>query len=158
MSILEPYRDVTRSARSQPVRLAQLMDLPKPLQMNDLRLADAVETGLPVRTFDAIALALAPFGKAAMNTVVSESTYRRAQKSAPRRLSRDASERVYDLARVLDETLGLYRGDQESVFTFLTTRHQLLEGRTPFDVARSSSAGANVVLDIVRQARAGVAI
>ena len=35
--------------------------------------------------------------------------------------------------------------------------HPLLEGETPFDLARSSSAGAEAVLNLVRRAEAGIA-
>jgi hypothetical protein len=34
----------------------------------------------------------------------------------------------------------------------------VLEGRTPFDVAKASSAGADLVVKVLRKADAGVAV
>ena len=39
-----------------------------------------------------------------------------------------------------------------------TGRSPLLEGKTPFDMARSSSAGTEAVLNLIRRAEAGMAL
>lgn len=125
--------------------------------MNDLAIADAIQTGLPVNAFEALVSFLKSIDASAMYKVISELTYRRA-KATKAHLSRDASERVYDVARVLDEVLGAYHGDLDRALEFLRMRNQLLKGRTPFDVASSSTAGANAVVSLVRRAKADVAI
>ena len=51
-----------------------------------------------------------------------------------------------------------YRGDRSAIENFLNRPHALLEGDTPFDMARSSSAGAEVVLNLIRRAEGGVAV
>lgn len=40
----------------------------------------------------------------------------------------------------------------------LNRPHPLLEGETPFDMARSSSAGTEAVLNLIGRAEAGVAL
>lgn len=49
------------------------------------------------------------------------------------------------------------RGAQAATDTFLNRPHPLLEGETPLDVARSSLAGAEAVLNLMRRAEAGIA-
>ena len=41
---------------------------------------------------------------------------------------------------------------------FLNRPHLLLGGRTPLDVARESTTGADLVVRIIGEARAGVAV
>ena len=41
---------------------------------------------------------------------------------------------------------------------FLERPHPLLDGATPLDMARSCSAGAHAVLNLLRRAEAGVAV
>ena len=72
-------------------------------------------------------------------------------------LSRELSERLYEIGRVVDAVSSAYRGDWEAIDKFLNRAHPLLEGETPFDMARSSSAGADAVLNLIRRAEAGVA-
>ena len=50
-----------------------------------------------------------------------------------------------------------YRGELDRVEAFMTRPHPLLAGETPFDMARSSSAGADAILNLIRRAEAGVA-
>ena len=45
-----------------------------------------------------------------------------------------------------------------AIDTFLHRPHPLLEGETPFDMARSSSAGTEAVLNLIRRAEAGMAL
>ncbi len=66
--------------------------------------------------------------------------------------------RIHELASVVKEVRRAYHGDRNAVRLFLSRSHPLLEGRTPFDVARSSSAGVETVLNLVRRAQAGAAL
>ena len=73
-------------------------------------------------------------------------------------LSRDHSERLYDVGRVVDALGRAYRGDQEAINGFLNRAHPLFDGETPFDMTRSSSAGAEAVLNLIRRTEAGIAL
>lgn len=66
-------------------------------------------------------------------------------------------ERLYEVGRVVDAVGRAYRGDRDAIEAFLNRPHPLLDGETPFDRARSSSAGAEAVLNLVRRAEAGIA-
>ena len=73
-------------------------------------------------------------------------------------LPREHSERLYELSRAVDTVSRAFHGDEGRVAAFLTRPHPLLDGETPFDLARSSSAGADAVLNMLRRAEAGVAL
>lgn len=65
---------------------------------------------------------------------------------------------IHELANVVKEVDRAYHRDREAVRLFLCRPHPLLKGKTPFDVARSGSAGVEVVLSLLRRARAGTAV
>ncbi len=140
---------------SQATRLAQLLSLEVSGQFDDVALARRVSEGLPIRSVSRLAEMI---GKPLIvGPVVPEPTLRRAQK-AGKPLSREHSERLYELSRVLDAVYRAYQGDRDQVIAFLTRRHPLLDGETPLDMARSSSAGADAVLNLLLRAEAGVAV
>ena len=58
--------------------------------------------------------------------------------------------------RVVDVVNRVHHGDRDAIDAFLSRPHPLLEGETPFDMARSGSAGAEAVLNLIRRAEAGV--
>ena len=58
--------------------------------------------------------------------------------------------------RVVDAVNRVYRGNRDVIDAFLSRPHPLLEGETPFDMARSGSAGAEAVLNLIRRAEAGI--
>ena len=68
------------------------------------------------------------------------------------------SEKLHGIARVVAEAKRLWNGDAKAVERFLNRPHPLLEGRTPFDMARESTVGADLVIKIIGEARAGVAV
>ena len=92
-----------------------------------------------------------------MGPVISEETLRRARK-AGKALSRQLSERLYELGRVIDAVSRAYHGDQKALDAFLNAPHPLLEGDSPLEMAQSSSAGAEAVLNLVRRAEAGMSV
>ena len=92
-----------------------------------------------------------------IGTVVSEATLRRHRKSG-KPLSRRHSERIYELGRVLHALGRALHGDKRRMDAFLHRPHPLLDGATPYEMAVSCSAGADVVLNLVRRAEAGVAV
>lgn len=67
-------------------------------------------------------------------------------------------ERLQEVSRVVDAVSRAYRGDRDAIEAFLNRPHPLLEGETPFDRARSGSAGAEAVLNLMRRAEAGIAL
>ena len=62
------------------------------------------------------------------------------------------------VARVVLEARRLWGNDPAATVRFLNRPHLLLDGRTPLDVARESPAGADLVVRIIGEARAGVAV
>ena len=60
--------------------------------------------------------------------------------------------------RVVRAVSRAYRGDRHGIKIFMNRPHPLLGGKTPIDKARSSSAGADEVLKLIRRAEAGLAV
>lgn len=141
---------------SESAQVATVLALPKARETSALKMADAVKAGLPLKSVDAL-MPLVGGGAKGGVKILSDSTRRRAMKHRAKRLSPQASEKIYDLARVLAAVLNLFRQDRAKVQQFLTLPHPMLEGRTPLVVATSSHAGADAVLALVNRARAGVA-
>ncbi|HMO08438.1 MAG TPA: DUF2384 domain-containing protein [Paracoccaceae bacterium] len=144
-------------ARTEPAaaRIAGLLGLDRADQMTDLDLAVTVGEGLGVEAFDSLEQAFG--GASDIRSVVSEPTLRRARQ-ARRPLSREHSERLYELGRVLDAALRAYGDDRARAEAFLMRPHPLLRGQRPFDVAITSSAGADAVVGLIGRAAAGVAL
>jgi len=148
------YVDPAQSV-GQARRFARLMALEVGPEFDDVALAAWVANGLPTSVVAALCNAL---GRAnIIGPVVPEATYRRLNK-AGRPLPREHSERIYEVARVIDTVASAFHGDAAAVTRFLDTPHPLLRGQAPFDLARSSSAGADAVLNLVHRAEAGVAV
>ena len=138
--------------------IARLMGLPSWRKMNSLSLVDQIEEGLPLRAAERVAQVMAPDDPGAKFTLLSRSTWSRLQKRPRQHLTREASERVHGIARVLVGARRLWAGDESAMVRFLNRPHLLLGGRTPLDVARESTAGADLVVRIIGEARAGVAV
>ena len=128
--------------------------------MNDLKLVRKVEGGLPFSSVKKIVHRIDPNEvNVSVYHVIPKATYYRIAKSSKRKaLSRDQSEKVFALSKVFSETLRHYHDNRESASLFLMRAHPLLEGRSPMDVARESTAGADLVLKLLDQAEAGVAV
>ncbi len=157
MTALAAYKEPDRLPASEPVRLARLFGLKADVGQSDLAFADQVAAGLPVKAAYALAPILNLISDDALYRVVSESTLRRARK-AKSALTREPSERVYELGRVIDQAAKTFRGDHAAVARFLSGPNAVLQGRAPFEVAKSSSAGAELVVKLLRKADAGVAV
>ena len=151
---LQAYADPADMPASEAARVARLLAIDQPDLLSDVQLARRVSGGLAPRA--AMALAEALGRKRVVGLVIPEATLRRVRK-AGKPLSRDLSERLYEVGRVVDAVSRACHGDRETIDTFLSRPHPLLEGETPFDLARSSSAGAEAVLNLIRRAEAGVA-
>ena len=153
MTFNEAY--AAAEGRSDPVRLAHLLSLSATENLDEVGLARQVTAGLPVQS---VAVLSDLFGNAGVvGPVVPEATLRRFRK-ARKPLPKEQSERLYELSRVVDAVGRAFHGDSARVAGFMTRPHPLLDGETPFDLARSSSAGADAVLNMLRRAEAGVAL
>jgi putative toxin-antitoxin system antitoxin component (TIGR02293 family) len=155
MAALDLYHSPRRAPLAAARRLGALLGLPDQAGRSDVALADAVAGGLPVATLDRLAEVLGR--SAVIGPVVPETTYRRAVKSsAP--FSREVSDRIYHLGRVVDAVARVYHADRAAMRRFLEAPHPLLEGRSPLSVATASAAGADAVVTLVESAEAGFPI
>ena len=152
---LRAYAHPAELPQSEATRIARLLAIDGPITLSDVQLARHVADGL----FPKAALALSEVlgGNRVVGPIIPEATFRRARK-AGKTLSRNHTARLYDVARVVDALGRAYHGDQEAIDVFLNRPHPLLDGATPFDMARSSSAGAEAVLNLIRRAQAGMPV
>lgn len=140
---------------NEPTRLARLMGLEDSRELDDVELARRVANGLPTTVVIAFARIL---GRSkVIGLMIPEATYRRLSKRG-KPLSRDHSERIYEVGRILDALARVYHGNLDNILAFLHHPHMLLGGETPFDMARSSSAGAETVLNLILRAEAGMPV
>jgi len=147
----ELERDIT----SQPARVAALLGFQDAVDVDDVTLADRVANGLLPKAASGLIDIL---GKAVVvGGIIPEATYRRNQKSR-KALSREMSERLYEVGRVVEAAKRSYGGDIDAARRFLARPHPLLDGRTPLALAQASSAGADAVLNLLRRADAGFAV
>ena len=152
---LQDYADPAEMPASEAMRVARLLAIDEPDILSDVHLARRISGGLLPRAVMALSEAL---GRSrVVGPVVPEATLRRVRK-ARKTLSKELSERLYEVGRVVDAVGRAYHGDRDAIDTFLNRPHPLLEGETPFDMARSSSAGAEAVLNLIRRAEAGMAL
>ena len=151
---IQAYADPADLPASEAARVARLLAIDAPDVLSDVQLARRVAGGL--LPLAAVALAEVLGRSRVIGPVVPEATLRRVRK-AGKPLSRELSERLYEVGRVVDAVGRAYRGDRDAIDAFLNRPHLLLEGETPFDMARSSSAGAEAVLNLIRRAEAGIA-
>jgi putative toxin-antitoxin system antitoxin component (TIGR02293 family) len=93
----------------------------------------------------------------ALRDLIPEATLRRAR-AGQKPLSREHSERLYEISRVMDAALQAYGDDHTLAMAFLTRPHPLLEGETPIALARMSSAGTDALVALIGRAQAGVAL
>lgn len=152
---LQAYSDPGSLPAGQSARVARLLAIREPEGVGDLQLARRISDGLHPGAVSALEDILGR--KLVIGPIVPEATLRRVRK-AGKLLSRDLSERLYDIGRLVDAVSLVYHGDPHRIEAFLNRPHPLLEDETPFDLARSSSAGTEAVLNLVRRLEASVAV
>ena len=152
---LQAYADPESLPPGQSARVARLLAIREPDVVGDLQLARHISDGLHPAAVSALEDALGR--KLVIGPIIPEATLRRVRK-AGKPLSRALSERLYDIGRVVDAVSLVYHGDRHGIEIFLNRAHPLLEDETPFDVAKSSSAGTEAVLNLVRRLEASVAV
>jgi len=142
---------------SEASGIAAFLGLPKADEVDDLDLVDAVRKGFPTKTAATVARRIDPQERFLRATdIIPKSTYQRRIKS--RTLTKDESEKLLALSKVLVRTLRLYANDVDLAAHFLLRNHPLLRGRKPLDLAKESTAGADLVLKLLIKAEAGVAV
>ncbi len=152
MHSLERYADPGGLSSSESIRVAHLLELPEPNEFDELGLARRVSDGLPTDSANPL---IDLFGrKEIIGPLIPEATFRRLRKNG-KPLPPQYSERLYSLSKIVDVVSRVYHGDETRVREFMTRRHSLLDGETPLKLARSGSAGADVVLNLVLGAEAG---
>jgi putative toxin-antitoxin system antitoxin component (TIGR02293 family) len=120
-----------------------------------LRLVDAIVEGLPVSALDDVARALAPDDAGFKFRISPRATLERRRRSG--RLSSEESDRLARIAAVWSLAREVF-GAPETARRFLGTRHAMLEGRSPLDVALAAGAGADAVVNILGRAAYGAAV
>ncbi|MDA7965450.1 antitoxin Xre/MbcA/ParS toxin-binding domain-containing protein [Ruegeria sp.] len=136
-------------------RVGKLLGLTQAKAMDDIYLADQISKGLRAASADALSAIL---GKSSVvGPLIPEATLRRARKER-KPLSREMSERLYEVGRVIDAVSRVYHGDEDAISRFLNRPHSLLRGKTPLEMARSSSAGADAVINMLRRAESGFSV
>lgn len=136
-------------------RIGLLLGLDGANTLNDIGLAQQISRGLRVASAEALGALL---GRGSVvGPLIPEATLRRAKKGR-KALSREMSERLYETGRVLDVAGRIFHGDREAIARFLNRPHRLLDGQTPLEMAGSSSAGAEAVINLLRRADAGFAV
>lgn len=150
--------DTMRSSDlSEPAQIAEILGLPEPASFDDLKLAGRIAHGVPVRSVARVVDRIDPGGSSISTaSFVPKSTLQR-RKASGGRLSVGSSEKLWQVTRVFVEARRQYRSD-EAARAFLLRPHPLLEGRHPLEVARETAAGADLVLKILGEAEAGVAV
>jgi hypothetical protein len=133
--------DLSKAPRA--VRIAGILGLPDATNMTDAALARRVASGLP-RSRPPGSRQLKVFGKLVFGTGDV--------------MSKEESERIYEMSRVMDAALQAYGGDRDLAEEFLRRPHQLLDGEVPLELAKVSSAGADAVVALIGRAVAGVAV
>ncbi|MFN3312987.1 MAG: antitoxin Xre/MbcA/ParS toxin-binding domain-containing protein [Hyphomonas sp.] len=155
MADLSNYAEPAAMPSSEAARVGRLLGLRSTRTIDEVYLALKVAGGLPVSSADTLSRVV---GKhAVIGHIVPEATLRRAR-SGKKALSREISERLYEYSRVIDAVSRAYHGDTDAILRFLSTPHALLDGNTPDDMARMSSAGAEAVLKLLRRASAGFSV
>ena len=136
MKSLHSYSDPSTLLETEPLRLAKLLSLSVPEDFDEVALARKVAKGLPPRSVTALIEVLDIDRSEIIGPVIPRGTLQRLAKTG-RPLSREYSERIYSLGRVIDAVGRAYHGDPNQVKGFLYRPHQMLGGDTPLHLARS---------------------
>lgn len=154
--ITKQYQNFETLPQNPATRWAILLSLPTSKPVSELDLVKHVQAGLPAKSMNFVILKNTILDKSDFVSLISYSTIKRAEKSAKKALSPATSERIFELARLWDEALRVFKGDGDAVGRFLRRPNPFLQGALPIEIARTK-AGADLVIQILQQADAGVA-
>lgn len=141
------------ASRTEVQRIASFLGIADEAH-DGVTLAECIYQGLPADS------ALAVHKKVGAWTffhVIPEATFRRVRQHA-KPLTRETSEKLYEFGRVYELALRIYKDDTERMMRFLEKPHALLNNKSPLEVATSSSAGSDAVIDLLHRADAGFAV
>lgn len=155
MSLAENRVQQDAVPHTQAGRVGQLLGLKGSNKIDDVALAHKVAKGLRASSADALVSFIGRSG--VVGPLIPEATLRRARKER-KNLSREMSERLYEVSRVIDAVSCAYHGDKDATLHFLTQPHTLLDGKSPLEMAQSSSAGADAVLNLLKRAEYSFAV
>lgn len=148
---------VSFGGQPEPVQIATMLGLRNPDTYTPMKLASAVEAGIPADAAKRAVHKLDPTGSFVdIHQIVPKSTLAR-RVADKAKLDKDETTAVVQVVRVLLAADRLY-GNRGEALDFLARPHALLEMRTPIEVAISTSVGAEVVLDLIASAEAGTAV
>jgi putative toxin-antitoxin system antitoxin component (TIGR02293 family) len=146
-----------RTEAPEAVQIAEFIGLPRPKTFNPMKLADTIKVGMPLAAVKNVVKRVDPLGVVVnVYDFIPKATLNRRAKDR-KRLSRDVSEKLWQVARVYVEAQRQY-GDDAEARAFLSRPHPLLDNRTPLEVAKETVAGTDLVLKLLSQAEAGVAV
>lgn len=146
------------ASHSEANAIAHFIGLPRWKDVDDLALVDRVSKGFPLRSVATVVQRIDPEGRFMRVTdIIPKSTFHRKERNK-QPLSKDESERILALSKVFSEALRIYRGDRQKCAQFLANPHPMLASKSPLELARESIAGADLVLKMLSQADAGVAV
>ena len=141
---------------SEASQLARFMGLPKWADIDDLDLVERVERGFPTKAAETIIRRIDPDGlHLKVTDIIPKATYHRLKEQS---LTKGQSEKILALARVFSETMRQYKDHSALAMEFLLRPHPMFGGRTPFDLARESTSGADLVLKLLARAESGLPV
>lgn len=140
-------------ALNQDQVMGELLGI-KAANINRFDILNEVDEGIKIANVKSLAKYLFPKQKTSVDNLVARATFARAKK----RVSPQVSEKIYDVAKVYSLALLIYNQDYDKAAQFLSKPHQGLGGKSPFDLAKQSTAGADIAAALLEQIRAGVAI
>lgn len=117
-------------------------------------LARSIEQGLPIGAVDKIAKCVSPESTRVFTyKVVPKATFER-RRLKKERLTRQEGDKLARVAKVFVFGMSVFQ-DHDKVREFLTRPHMMLENEAPIDVALSTGAGADAVINLLGRAAYG---
>lgn len=122
-----------------------------------LSLALSIEKGLPVAALDRVAKLVAPESRNVwVHRFVPKATLERRRRDK-KPLTAQEGDKVARVAKVAAFAFNIFK-DEDKARDFLTRPHTMLENKTPLDVALSTGAGADAVMNVLGRAAYGGAV
>lgn len=131
-----------------PSSIETLLGMRASERSGPLALAHSVAKGLPVRSIDRLADAVAPDDGGFKFRLVPKATLERRRKAADNRLTAEESDRLARVAKVFSFTLDVYR-NADDARAFLNRPHPMLDMQRPLDLTVASGAGADSVYQLI---------
>ncbi len=122
---------------------------------SSLQFLALLERGLPVRSLDRIAKAIAPADASFRYRIVPKPTLARLK--AGRKLNSRQGVIVARLANIWSRALQVWKSPEEAR-DFLYRRHPLLDHRLPIDLVLQNEIGAQLVADVLGRLEHGSAV